>query len=143
VNGTVVPSVYLDACCLIYLVEGEPAWKKAVEQTLHALGAAGSAGFITSELSRLECRTKPLRDRNEVLLSRYDELLEAERLQLLTVSRAVIDQATELRARYGLKAPDSIHIATAVVAGADVFLTGDGELARCTEIRVKVLAAAP
>lgn len=138
-----MPSVYLDACCLIYLVEGEPSWKEAVERTVRGLDAEGGAAFISSELARLECRTKPVRQRNGALLARYDELLSAERLELLAVSRAVIDHATELRARYGFKTLDAIHIATALVARADVFVTGDAALTKCAEVRVEVLAPAP
>ena len=55
----------------------------------------------------------------------------------------MIDQATELRARYNFRSPDAIHLATAILIGAEVFLTSDQKLAQCTEIRVVVLIAEP
>ncbi len=58
---------------------------------------------------------------------------------VLDVSAKVIDRATELRARYGFKSPDAIHLATAIESGANEFLTGDAGLARCTEVAVTVL----
>lgn len=48
------PDVYLDACCFIYLVEGTPDWRAAVERRLHTLDS--TARLVTSQLSRLECR---------------------------------------------------------------------------------------
>jgi predicted nucleic acid-binding protein len=97
--------------------------------------------LATSRLSRLECRSKPIRDRDAALLARYDATFTNARI--VEVTAAIIERATELRARYGFRSPDAIHLATAIDGGADVFLTGDTELARCTEIAVNVLAPVP
>lgn len=87
--------VYLDACCFIYLVEGQATWRNVVESRLRAL-ESGSR-LITSQLARLECRTKPMRDGDHELLERYDRLFGATRVAVLDVSAEVIDRATELR----------------------------------------------
>ncbi len=129
---------YLDACCLIYLTEGAPEWRTVAEARLNALEA--TTGLVTSRLSRLECRSKPLRARDTALLARYEAAFAAARL--LDISGAVIERATELRAKYGFRSPDAIHLASAIDAGANVFLTGDASLARCTEIAVDVLTPA-
>jgi len=60
-------------------------------------------------------------------------------LFLAEVSPAVIEAATELRARYNLRTPDAIHFATAVEVGAHVFLTGDQSFSRCSEVPVETL----
>lgn len=130
---------YLDACCLIYMTEGTPAWRAAMAARLRALPA--TTRLATSRLSRLECRSKPIRDRDAALLARYDATFTNARI--VEVTAAIIERATELRARYGFRSPDAIHLATAIDGGADVFLTGDTELARCTEIAVNVLAPVP
>jgi predicted nucleic acid-binding protein len=131
-----VTEAYLDACCLIYLTEGEPTWRAAVEAQLRALPPA--TGLVTSRISRLECRSKPLRDGDLALLARHDAVFE--RVRLVEVTAAIVEQATELRAKYRFRSPDAIHVATAIHEGATVFLTGDVALARCTEISVTVLA---
>jgi predicted nucleic acid-binding protein len=60
-------------------------------------------------------------------------------LVLVDVSAAIIERATDLRAKYNLKTPDALHYATAVEVGATVFLTGDRTLSRCSEVAVEVL----
>jgi hypothetical protein len=52
---------------------------------------------------------------------------------------AAEERATELRARYGFRSPDAIHLATAIDAGAIVFITGDASLTRCADVAVDVL----
>ncbi len=51
----------------------------------------------------------------------------------------MVELATELRARHGFKTPDALHIATALDASADVFVTGDRALERCPGIQVSIL----
>lgn len=46
-------------------------------------------------------------------------------LELQPVDQQVIDVATVLGVRYGLRSADAIHLATAVVAGASRFITGN------------------
>lgn len=118
--------------------EGVVAWRAAVESRLKAL--PGTSGLVTSRISRLECRSKPLRDRNAALLALYDAAFATTRI--VDVSATIIERATEIRARYGFRSPDAIHLATAIDDGADVFVTGDATLGRCSEITVDVLSPA-
>lgn len=130
---------YLDACCIIYMNEGAPEWRAAIASRLAALPASG--GLVTSRISRLECRSKPMSARDSALLARYDATFATARV--VDVTAAIVERATELRARYGFRTPDAIHLATASEANVDVFLTGDASLARCKDVRVDVLTPAP
>ncbi|MGL4423547.1 MAG: hypothetical protein ACRCZF_23020 [Gemmataceae bacterium] len=38
-----------------------------------------------------------------------------------------------------MKTPDALHYATAIEAGAILFLTGDRGLGRCTEVLVEIV----
>ena len=87
----------------------------------------------------MECRVKSIKDGDATALDIYDRLFEAQDLELLPVSRAVLDTATDLRAKWSLRSPDAIHLASALISNADVFLTGDRALARCADVRVEVL----
>jgi predicted nucleic acid-binding protein len=56
------------------------------------------------------------------------------------VSAQVIENATELRAKHNFRAPDAIHLASAILAKTDVFLTGDQSLKRCPGLAVEILS---
>lgn len=129
--------IYLDACCFIYLVEGQPGWRSVLEKRIRDLDP--TSRLVTSQLARVECRAKPMRDNDPDLLGRYDSLFGASRVAVLDVSAKVIDRATELRARHGFKSPDAIHLATALECAASEFWTGDAALSRCADIPVTVL----
>jgi len=129
--------VYLDTAPVIYLVENVPVLSQVVANRVTQEGVF----IVTSDLTRLECRVKPIRTGNSGLLDDYDEFFENAVGEVVAVSSAVIDKATLVRATYNVKVPDAIHLATAVLSGCDEFLTNDGHLAKFPNIRVSVLAA--
>ncbi len=57
----------------------------------------------------------------------------------LPMTSAVFDLAAELRAHHGLKTPDALHLATAVVGGCEEIWTNDRRLAKATEERLRVV----
>jgi predicted nucleic acid-binding protein len=102
--------------------------------------AENSGGILsTSRLSRLECRVLPLRRGQTVLVAQYDEFFLRRSLNVVDIGGSVIDRATDLRVRYGLKTPDAIHVATAMECGADLILTGDRDMTRLEHIRVELV----
>ncbi len=133
-------SPYLDTSAIIYLVEGAVAAREAVARRIADAERAQEGRLLTSQLSRLECRVKPRRLGDDALLARYDALFTRARIEVVEISAAVIDRATELRARHGFKTPDALHLASAIEAGADGFVTGDAALLRCGDIRVAVVS---
>ena len=132
-------ALYLDTCCIIYLVEASSPFHGVVVGRLRRHDASPMATLVTSRLSRLECRTKPLRGGDTTLLADDERFFTARRLLIAELSAAVVERATELRARYGFKTPDALHLATALIQRAGTFLTGDAALARCTELTVEVV----
>lgn len=131
--------LYLDANAIIYAIEGIPAFRAAALAYVIKAEQMPDGEILTSRLSRMECRVRPLRDGNQALLEKYDLFLTRSTVRVLEMDAAVVERATELRALHGFKTPDALHLATAIVAGADVFLTGDGQLARCNDVRVEIL----
>ena len=95
---------------------------------LRLLPLRGTGRFLlTSQLSRLECRTKPLRAGDSSLLALYDSFFASLEVEVLPLSVNVVDRATELRATLNVKTPDALHLATA--KGCSAFLTFDRKLA--------------
>jgi predicted nucleic acid-binding protein len=114
-----------DADVLIYAAApGHP-----LGRPIRALFPAGpvttadrSAG-IGSVLLLPEVLGKPLRDGATRELAALGAILG--RIDLLPVDRATAELATALGASYGMRAADATHLATAVLAGADRFITNN------------------
>ena len=127
--------IYLDSAPLIYLVENVSPY---VEPLIERLSPEG-VFQVCSDLTRLECRVKPLRDDQPALLSAFDSYFAKIIYETVPLSRAIMDRATEIRARHGFKPPDAIHLACAVAAKCDLFLTNDKRLENFSEIAVEVV----
>ena len=127
--------VYLDAAPVVYLVEQVEPYASELEKRLSVPGTIQ----VCSDLTRLECRVKPIRDNQQALLAAFDRYLREIIAEILPLSPQVIDQATFLRARYGFRTPDAIHLAAAIVHNCDLFLTNDNRLHKCTEIAVETV----
>lgn len=133
--------VLLDACAIIYQVEGVAPFQARLAALLGALRTAEpDLRLAVSRLSWIECRTKPLRERQSAVLERYDAFLGAADLVVVEITAEIIDIATALRADHGLRTPDSIQAASAVALGADTaFVTNDPTFARIRGLEVKLL----
>lgn len=81
-----------------------------------------SAG-VGASLLVPELLTKPLREQAADELEALATVLG--RLHLLPLDEATADLAVALGASYGLHAADAVHLATAVGAGAERFLTNN------------------
>lgn len=130
--------IYLDANVVIRLVEGDAATRAPLTARLAAaVGVPNS--LVTSRLTRMECRTRPMKTGDSTTLTAFDTFFAGVELVLVEVTPAVVERATELRAKYNLKTPDALHYATATEAGATVFLTADRGFLRCAGVPVEVL----
>lgn len=130
--------IYADANVIIRLLEGRPAVRAPIESRL--LPLRGTAGFlVTSRLSRLECRCKPLREANVPLLALYDTFFASSEVVVLEIDANVVERATELRASLKVRTPDAIHLASGILAKVSTFLTGDRGLSRCTALAVEIV----
>lgn len=127
--------VYLDTAPVIYLVEEVPNYAELVDRRV----SVADVIQVASDLTRMECRVKPLREGNTALLQDYDDYFAEVVEETVVLSRAVIDRATDIRARYGFRTPDALHLAAAVVSGCDVFLTNDYRLNRFPDIAMDVI----
>jgi Predicted nucleic acid-binding protein, contains PIN domain len=108
-----------DADVLIYAaVPGHPLGRRV--RALFPVEAAGIAG-IGSVLLLPEVLAKPMRDGAMGEVGALVGLLS--RLDLRTVDPVAAEVATSLAATHRLRAAAAVHLATAVVTGADRFIT--------------------
>ena len=130
--------IYLDSNVVIRLVEGDAlARAPLVARLASSLGVAGS--LTTSRLTRLECRSKLLRAGDTATLAQFDVFFSGVEISMIDVTASVVELATKIRAKYNLKTPDALHYASAMEAGASVFLTGDRVFARCSDVALEIL----
>jgi predicted nucleic acid-binding protein len=118
--------IYLDACLLIYFVEEHPQWGKKVGAAIsHADGT-----FAISPLVKCECLVGPFR-RSDVAVENYFHEVFAQ-FDLLDMPEPVYLQAARLRASFGLKTPDALHLACAQHHRCQEFWTNDERLAKAS-----------
>lgn len=129
-------NVYVDACVVIYRVEGAPTLMSAA---LAAFASLGPEDVVcASPLVRMECLVKPLRAQDQVLRAAYEAALGS--LCMLDMTADVFNLAAELRARHGLKTPDALHAACAIHHGCGELWTNDQRLSSLgSRIRVRVV----
>lgn len=114
-----------DADVLIYAaIPGHPLGRRVAALFPPPSGGkpAAPAG-VGSVLLLPEVLAKPLKDGEADAVRTLSTLLA--RLDLRPVDRATAELATVLGARYGLRAADAVHLATAVALGAHRFITNN------------------
>jgi predicted nucleic acid-binding protein len=131
--------VALDTSVWIYHFEGSAAYGPAADSVLEAI-AQGHIEAVASELVLLELLVAPLKKGAQDVADEIElALLHFPHLQLAPVTRAVLTRAAEIRARYGLRTPDAIMLATAVECGATLAVTNDNGWRKVEEIDVLLL----
>ena len=117
--------VYFDTMIFIYLVEGSDEFKNHLADITSIL-SDGNTEVITSELTLCETLVVPFRNNIVKMINKYRQFIEESGAFILhPTTRDIYIKASLYRAQFGLKIPDSIHVATSVDAGCDIFLTND------------------
>jgi predicted nucleic acid-binding protein len=116
---------YLDTNVIISAVEATNAFGPAQTRFIERIDA-GEIETITSELTLAECLVKPLAERSIEAVKAYLTFLDGRTdLPTIPVSRDILIEAARLRGVLAIKLPDAIHVATAIWALCDSFVTND------------------
>ena len=129
--------IYLDSCAVIYAMEAIPELRARIGALLLPPNEE-SPCVIYTDLTRLECRVKPLAEKNAGLLKTYNDFFSTPGYEKHALDALTFDLATELRAEYRIKTPDALHLAAAIASGCLQFWTNDGRLARAASGRIEV-----
>ena len=126
----------LDSNILIYFIEAHPLYHDMTQNIFEAIEAGRNIG-ICSTLSLLEVLVQPYRLNNqETVHSFYALLTTYPHLSWVELSVEVADIGARMRAKYSLKTPDAILIASAIHVGATGFIGNDAQLRRITELDI-------
>lgn len=130
--------VFLDACALIYLIEGKEPFATGIRGQLAEMAQAHPAiDIAVSRLSWLECHVGPMRNKDLAVLAQYEAFFARPDLVWVELGREVVELATAIRVRHGLRTPDALQAASCLQLGPDHrFLTGDTAFQRVQGLKV-------
>src|SRR4051794_40002668 len=97
--------IYCDSVILIYLLDTVGPFHVRADTRITTLRVAGDR-IAVSDLSRLECRVKPLRTGDATSLAQFDTFFARSDVERVPLPTAVYDRATMLRASYNFKLGD-------------------------------------
>jgi predicted nucleic acid-binding protein len=131
--------LYIETAPLIYYVEENPTYAARMDVVID-LVENGSVEAVSSVIILAEVLPQPIKLANSRLEQEYRNiLLHSGGFDLLPVTAQIAESAAALRARYNLRTPDALHVATAIAAGCDALLTNDAGVKRVAEIAILVL----
>ena len=134
-----VRRLYIDSAPLIYYVEENAAYLDMMREIVGIVDQTDLLAF-SSVLTLAEVLVLPLRQGDQQLVQAYQEILVAsDDYELVVVTPEIAVTAADIRARYGLGTPDSIHVATAIATHCDAMLTNDSDMKRIKELSVLLL----
>lgn len=132
-------NIYLDTNIFIYFFEENPYYADHIEKLLNKISDQ-DATIISSTLLLSELLVSPYRTKNKHLIQVYQDLDQIlTNLELISLDKNISQQAALLRAKYKIRTPDAIHLATAITKQANIFITADQKLKKIKEIPVKIL----
>lgn len=133
------PIIAIDSMIFIYYFEAHPDFCSKARTIFRSISSGKNLG-VSSVITLLEILTYPKKQRDYLLVKQYSELLKNfPNLTFVDVNWRIADLSSSLRAKYNLKTPDAIQIATAINKGAKYFATADKVFKKVKEIRVKLL----
>ena len=121
--------IFWDTNLFVYMVEGHGESASKVVALGERMNERGDE-LCTSTLTLGELLVKPLEDRREDLVDRYEKALAATSVLLIPFDRACARIYAGLRQDRSIRAPDAIQLACAAQARCDLFITNDDRLSR-------------
>ena len=133
---------FFDASALIYLIEGaEPFGTRVKKALAQAAGKHPNLGAAVSRLTWLECRVRPMRENDNDTLAQFDAFFNRPDVIWVELTQTVVELATAIRVRHGLRAPDALQAACCLQLGAEhIFFTGDDGFKRVAGLNVRLVA---
>ncbi len=119
--------IFLDTNVFIYLVEDSGPRGKRAANIFSELSMRGD-DVLTSTLTLGELLVKPLEANDVALADRYRKVFRGPSVRMLSFDEPAGEKYARIRLDRAIKAPDAIQLATAAVAGCDLFITNDDRL---------------
>jgi len=138
--GVLGSPLYLDTNVFVYALEGFERFRSILGELFREV-QDGRIKAVTSELTLAEVLVKPLADGKMEVCAAYGAAIQdSEGLEVAPVTREVLIEAAGIRARMGVRLPDAIHEATAILSGCRSFLTNDRNIREIPNMSVVYLS---
>ncbi|MBW1717360.1 MAG: PIN domain-containing protein [Deltaproteobacteria bacterium] len=128
--------VALDTMLFIYSMEARRSYIPFLRSIFYCIEKGLTKG-VTSTITLTEVLIKPLKDQNIKAVKSYKFLLNNfPNLRMVNIDPQVAEKGAELRARYGIRIPDALQIASGIENQATIFLSNDCNLKKIKEIEI-------
>lgn len=134
-----VNRLFLDSAPVIYYVDINPDYLVIMDVVFDFV-ESGKVRVVTSPVTLAECLVLPMRQNNLLKQQQLIDIITSpETAEFVVITSEIARCAADIRARYNLKLPDALQVATAIVSNCEAFLTNDTQLKRVTELQVLVI----
>jgi len=132
-------TIALDTMVFIYHFEANTTYSPITTSIFEQI-ESGRLKAVTSYVTLLEILVNPFKKGDRKAVSDYSDLLTTfPNLQFIPLNKEASEMAASLRAKYSIKTPDAIQIATAVITGSSFYITNDASLRKVDEVRIMLL----
>src|SRR5215211_7376016 len=108
-----IPLVAFDTSPIIYFVEANPNYDALITEIFRRVDDGEISG-LTSVITLCEVLIHPIRQQNQLLKQSYlDILRNSPNFFTESIDATIAETAAKLRAKYNLRTPDALQIATA------------------------------
>lgn len=129
--------IAFDTCIFIYYFENNKKYTDVLDKLFEKLESTGKPKLILSTLLLTELMVHPYKQNRLGVAQKWLDYFKLNEWIIFTdIIPTIAIEAARLRAKYGFKTSDSIHLANALVHKADYFLANDITLKKCKEIAV-------
>ena len=128
--------VGLDTMLFIYSMEARRPYIPFLRSIFYYIERGLTKG-VTSIITLIEVLIKPLKDQNIKAVKNYKFLLNNfPNIRMVNIDPKLAEKGAELRARYGIRIPDALQLASAIENQATIFLSNDYNLKKIKEIEI-------
>lgn len=128
----------IETSLYILALENNPEFPFAIE--FFQLLPRSNAEAYASVLAITEVMNKTYESKSlDRIPDRLDFLTGNGLIDLVNVDRAIALKAAQLRAKYNLKTPDAIHLATAEERNCELFFTADKDFNKASSGNLKIV----
>lgn len=125
--------IFLDTSPIVYYLEGNELYYSNMKKFWIKYD---NCDFVTSAVTVTEYLTYPYQQNNSKLINAFYAFTDGMDIDIKNINKAIAEKAAQIRAEYKFfKTMDALQLATACLAGCDLFLTNDKQLKQFKEVK--------